>query len=262
MFTARAPSPDRRMHRRFTASELRGLRTARVKYGHEVTIIDLSSSGVLFETPVPVTPDSTIVLEFAGPTQTFLVPSRVVRCQSLGILGNRGRSKGACVFKRPLPLRHLVAGTERAITGEALHGAGPAAAKARLWQPVVGKYRDGRLVRGYTSDFNPSKSSMQISPTPVEGQTQSVALSDLDALFFLPDPRRAARGEADVVATEGASSQGRKVALVLPNGTELIGSTFDYKRNGNGFFVHPIDRDSGAVRVFVTPSGVRNIRFI
>ena len=48
------------------ASELRDLRTARVKYGQEVSIIDLSEGGVMLETTGELKPASTIVLEFAG----------------------------------------------------------------------------------------------------------------------------------------------------------------------------------------------------
>ena len=70
MATSRASSTDRRVHPRFAASELRGLHAARVKYGQDISVIDLSSGGVWFETTGPLTPESTIVLEFLGPANT------------------------------------------------------------------------------------------------------------------------------------------------------------------------------------------------
>ena len=79
-----------------------------MKYGQEVSIIDLSEGGVLFETTGELKPDSTIVLEFAGATRTYLVPSRVLRCHELGTFDNNPRLEGACAFRRPLPLEDLV----------------------------------------------------------------------------------------------------------------------------------------------------------
>jgi hypothetical protein len=42
----------------------------------------------------------------------------------------------------------------------------------------------------------------------------------------------------------------------------MIGTTLTYSRDGSGFFVRPLDRQTGATRVFVTQSGIRNIRFL
>jgi len=240
-------TPDRRAHPRFMASELRGLRTARLKYGRDVSIIDLSAGGVLFETQGELKPDSTIVLEFSGASRTVLVPARVVRCQNIPTIDDSVRSTGACAFKRPLAVRDLV--------GEG------AAGHADAWHQVVGKYRDGRLVRGYTNDFNPSKPYLHVTPRPFAEEAQFVAMMELDALFFLRDARAAALGELEPARQDGAM-QGRKVAMALPNGNELVGSTLNYSRDGSGFFVHPLDTNSGAVRVFVTPSGIRGIRFL
>jgi hypothetical protein len=256
--TTGAPMPNTRAHRRFTASELRGLRTARVKAGPEVSVIDLSRGGVLFETAAELKPDSTIVLEFSGTTGTFQVPSRVLRCRSVATLDNSVRSSGACSFEQPLPVEDLVnAPLDRT----------PAASGARLrgslagWQPLVGKYRDGRVVNGYTNDFDPMKPYLHLSPTPDADDAQFVTMIQLDALFFVGDTpstpeRGAVHDEADLRA------RGRKVALALPNGKELIGFTLDYNRDGSGFFVVPDDSRFGATRVFVTQSGIRNIRFL
>jgi len=242
------------------ASELRGLRTARVKYGQEVSVIDLSSGGVLFETTGELKPDSTIVLEFAGPNRTFLVPSRVLRCHTLGTFDNNPRLEGACAFRRPLPLEDLVGEvlqSEMAATktsprdGEMWTG----------WQQVVGKYRDGRTVRGYTNDFSPMKPYLHVSPTPLADEAKFVSMIHLDALFFVAD---AHTSDSDWESLEQAASstRGRRVAMTMPNGKELIGTTLTYSRDGSGFFVRPLDRNAGATRVFVTQSGIRNIRFL
>jgi hypothetical protein len=247
-----------RAHRRFRASELRGLRTARVKYGPEVSVIDLSEGGVLFETDGELRPDSTIVLEFSGATRTFLVPSRVVRCRSLESTDNRVRSSGACAFRRPLPIDDLVGAS-----GPAAAAPAPAQpANDTGWQQVIGKYRDGRFVRGYTNDFSPKKPYLHVSPTPWSEQAQFVSVIQLDALFFMRDLRAAANRNGDGIPAEPAVVHGRRVALSLPNGEEMIGTTLNYKINGSGFFVHPVDGRHGTARVFVTPSGIRSVRFL
>jgi hypothetical protein len=95
MANTKAPAPERRVHARFAASELNGLRAARVKYGQSIDVIDLSAGGVLFETAEPLTHEATIVLEFSGPARSVLIPSRVVRCHSLRRLDRPVRSQGA-----------------------------------------------------------------------------------------------------------------------------------------------------------------------
>ena len=254
MATSRASSTDRRVHPRFAANELRGLHTARVKYGQEISVINLSAGGVWFETTGPLTPESTIVLEFLGPANAVLVPSRVLRCQSPPVV-DRARARGACAFKRLLRLKDLVTGTTLPFDAElSLEDTGS-------WQQVVGKYRDGRLVHGYTSDFSPLKSYLHVSPAPSAKEAQFVSLSDLDAIFFVKDPAPAEGGNA-VVARESGTPYGRKVAMALPSGDDLVGSTLNYSRDGNGFFIHPSDSDFGVARVFVTPSGIRTLRFL
>ena len=247
---------ERRGHVRFTAGELNGLLAARVKYGDDIRVIDLSSGGVLFETTTPLTRESTIVLEFSGPSKTVLIPSRVVRCQSVATIDYSKRLKGACAFKRPLGLKDLV-------TGTAPHRPPTAASTdeepATTWLSIVGKYRDGRLVSGYTNDFSPAKTYMHVSPKPSAKDTQFVELVELDALFFMQDSRDAGNVER---APKSDVAYGRKVALLLPNGEELTGSTLNYSRHTSGVFMYPFESDFGVARVFLTQSGLRSLRLL
>ncbi len=251
---------ERRAHRRFIASELRGLRTARVKYGQDVSVIDISSGGVLFETTGELKADSTIVLEFAVAKRTFLVPSRVVRCHELGTFDSNPRLEGACAFRRPLPIEDLVGGSVSAPTPT--WSASRDISLSSGWQQVIGKYRDGRTVRGYTNDFSPTRPYLHVSPTPLADETKFVSMIHLDALFFLSDPDLPAVTGHESTDRRSSTTRGRRVAMTLPNGKEIIGTTLTYSRSGSGFFVRPLDSDAGATRVFVTQSGVRNIRFL
>jgi hypothetical protein len=228
-----------------------------VKYGQEVNVIDLSAGGVRFQTTEDLKPDSTIVLEFSGATRTFLVPSRVLRCQRLGTFNQIPQLQGACEFRRPLPLDDLV--------GEAVPEAtipppvGDAATDTG-WQFVVGNYRDGRTVRGYTNDFSPTTPFLHICPAPSADEMNFVSLIQLDSLFFLPNPQARVL-ERDAI-DPAPPTRGRRVAMTLPNGKEVIGTMLTYSRDGRGFFVHLPDAENGATRVFITQSGIRNIRFL
>jgi hypothetical protein len=252
-----SPTLERRVHVRFPARELSGLRAARVKYGQPIDVIDLSAGGVLFETAASLTHEATIVLEFAGPAKNVLIPSRVVRVQTLRTADYSIRSQGACVFKRPLGLKELVTGTgttDREVRPPDDHGTG-----AGTWLPVIGKCRDGRLISGYTDDFSPAKSYLHVSPRPSSAGSQVIELAELDAIFFLREPTDTADADR---SRSSATPYGRKVALMLPSGEQITGSTLNYSRHSAGVFVYPFGSDFGVTRVFVTQNGTRNIKLL
>jgi hypothetical protein len=251
-------SLERRGHVRFAARQLSGLRGARVKYGQSIDIIDLSAGGVLFETTAPLTHEATLVLEFSGPTTSVLVPSRVVRCRPVRGADDSARSEGACAFKRPLGLKDLVTGAT-AVDRDAADAGPDDEADTTAWQPVIAKRRDGRLISGYTNDFSPARPHLRMSSARSVKQAQSVELADLEALFFLRDASDS--NDADRVR-ESTAPYGRKVALVLPSGEQLIGTTLNYGRQGSGVFMYPLENDFGVARVFVTPNGIHNLRLL
>lgn len=258
MASTNIPPPERRGHVRFAASELNGLRGARVKYGQAIDVIDLSAGGVLFETAAPLAHEATIVLEFSGPTKSVLIPSRVVRCRSFRTVERAERSQGACAFKRPLGLKDLVIGSIEA--GSTTTRTGADDSDADTWLPVIGKFRDGRLVSGYTSDFSPSKSYLHVAPRRSSKDREFIELAQLDALFFLRDATD--QGHDAERVRETTAPHGRRVALLLPSGERLTGSTLNYSRQSSGVFMYPAENDFGVDRVFVTQSGINNLTFL
>jgi hypothetical protein len=237
-----APPPrtgaERRVHPRLKASELRGVVTARVKYGDDVRLIDLSVGGALVEGPAKFSPTANIVLELVGPGSTVLVPSRPLRVHSLSHLDDAGRYEGAFEFKRPLALAELLS------------------EPASAWQKIVARCRDGRILQGYTNDFQVTRRGLTISPTPFTSASRDLSMSDVDSIFFMRDgaAERADRKPA-------APSTGRRVAVTLPDGEVLVGTTLNYRRDGHGFFVHPA-ANPNMLRVFVTPWAVRSLVFL
>jgi hypothetical protein len=245
---------DRRGHLRLGVDDVRWLRSARLKYGPDVRVIDISAGGIQVETEGQLRPDTNIVFELSGPTRSILVPSRVLRCR-VASFRDVMRYQGACAFKRPLDIPELV---KQAMTKEPAAQV-PAAGASAVWQKVIARFQDGRLVRGYTSDFHPSKPQLHLSTEPRSSDTMFLQLSQLKALFFVRD---FAGDEARVDRQEfSASPQGRKVAITFNDGEILIGSTLGYRGEGNGFFVHPADPRSNNLRVFVAPGATQQVRF-
>lgn len=256
---------ERRGDMRLSMDDVSWLRSARLKYGPDVRVIDISRGGILIETEgQPLRPDTNIVFELAGPTNSILMPSKVLRCRAASF-DEVMRYQGACAFKRPLEIPDLV---KRAIARNTAtmgsvaswNGGAPKSGANVSWQKVVARFRDGRLVRGYTADFHPSRPQLHLSTEPYSTDTLMLQLSQLKALFFVRD----FAGDQNRVDRQdfGAALQGRKVAVTFHDGETLLGSTLSHRGEGNGFFVHPADPRSNNLRVFVAPGAVQQVRFL
>ena len=245
---------NRRVHERLRASDLHWLRGARIKYGAEVRIIDISAGGVLLESGSALAPDANVVVELSGPDNPILIPSRVLRCR-MASLGEILKYQGACVFKRPLSIPELTA--QRTI--RAARAARPES-QAAGWQKVIARFNDGRIVYGYTNDFHPSKSQLHLTPNPRQGESTYIPLAQLKALFFvrefMGDPTRV--DSRDFLE----APQGRKVEVTFRDREVMVGSTLGYRGEGHGFFIHPADPGSNNLRVFVTAAGAQRVRFL
>jgi hypothetical protein len=261
---------ERRGDMRLSMDDVSWLRSARLKYGPDVRVIDISRRGILVETEgQPLRQDANIVFELSGPMSAILVPSKVLRCRAASF-DEVMRYQGACAFKRPLEIPDLV---KRAVAKGAAPTASVVAPSAAAWsgaalkssanvswQKVVARFRDGRLVRGYTADFHPSRPQLHLSAEPHGGDTLMLQLSQLKALFFVRD----FAGDQNRVDRQdfGEALQGRKVAVIFHDGETLLGSTLSYRGEGNGFFVHPADPRSNNLRVFIAPGSTQQVRFL
>jgi hypothetical protein len=248
---------NRRLHERLKASDLRWLRGARLKYGADIHVIDISAGGMLLETEKALAPDANVVVELTGPESPILVPSRVLRCRPAS-LGDILRYQGACAFKRPLTIPELTA----KLTGRTQPPATAARAAAPHigWQKVVARFNDGRMVCGYTNNFHPSKTQLHLSPNPRQGESTVIPLSQLKALFFV----REFTGDPTLIETKvfSETAQGRKLEVTFHDNEIIVGSTLSYRGAGNGFFLQPADPRSNNLRVFVTAAGMQQVRFL
>jgi hypothetical protein len=72
---------DRRRASRRVATDLPGLWTVRLPWGSDVKLVDISNSGVLFESPSKISPGVTVDLQIFGDQRNVFVPARMVRSE-------------------------------------------------------------------------------------------------------------------------------------------------------------------------------------
>jgi hypothetical protein len=94
---------DRRVHERLGAHELDWLKSARLRFGPVLSLIDLSAGGALFETSAPLRPGSNAVLTISGRGVAETASFRVLRCE-VASLQQGLVYRGACVFDRMIQI--------------------------------------------------------------------------------------------------------------------------------------------------------------
>jgi hypothetical protein len=97
----RVPVTNRRCEMRRRPDEVRWLRGARLKYGPDVEIVDISPNGILIRSHREFSANDTVVLELCTTTGRFLVIARVIRSRKV-TPNPSAWFETAFRFKRPL----------------------------------------------------------------------------------------------------------------------------------------------------------------
>jgi hypothetical protein len=138
----------------------------------------------------------------------------------------------------------------------------PAAADvSAAWQKIVVRYREGRLLKGFTQDFHPSRGHFSLWPSITSGRSERVIVpfSRLKAVFFVRDfEGNPTYIERDV--SSGAAA-GRRVEVTFVDNEVVRGTTLNYRPDGYGFFVVPADPKTNNQRIFVVSGALRHVRF-
>jgi hypothetical protein len=129
---------------------------------------------------------------------------------------------------------------------------------------IIIRYADGRLIKGFTSDFFPNKPLFHIQS--VESQPMDkgieVYVRDLKAVFFVKDFIGDQAYNENKSFTEGPQPSGRKVEVTFTDGEVIVGSTLGYDPGRPGFFVTPADPKSNNLRMFVISARVAKFRYL
>jgi hypothetical protein len=130
---------------------------------------------------------------------------------------------------------------------------------------VVARYMDGRVVKGTTIDFLPTRPSFHLVPIGQSGTSISVIeiqVSDLKALFFVKDFIGDPAYDEMKAFNAGTPTQGRRMQVVFKDDEMLVGTTTGYQPERSGFFLVPADPKSNNDRCFIVAVAVKGVKFV
>lgn len=124
---------------------------------------------------------------------------------------------------------------------------------------VVARFLDGRILKGYTRNFDPRRRTFELFDPEAgkEGEVINVRISDLKTLFFVRDfkgdPSYKERHEFEGPFT------GRRMSLQFSDGEVMVGTTFGFDGERDGFFFFPADPRSNNEKAYVNGGAVKKI---
>jgi hypothetical protein len=128
---------------------------------------------------------------------------------------------------------------------------------------VVVRYSCGRLVKGFTQDFFPTKKLFHLIPVDnPSGKPMEVFIEDLKAIFMVRDFVGHSVYKERKKYIEGEKPSGKKVEVTFIDGEVLVGTTLGYNTKRQGFFIFPADPKSNNIRVYIVSSAVEKVRYL
>ena len=129
---------------------------------------------------------------------------------------------------------------------------------------IVVHYKDGRLLKGYTHDFNPVKDTFHITSEMEKdkGKIYEVFCPNLKAIFFV----KTLEGNVDYKEkkrfdeVDTSNLRGIKIRIEFNDGEVMCGISLGYSKARKGFFIIPVDPNSNNERVYVIASSVRSVK--
>lgn len=128
---------------------------------------------------------------------------------------------------------------------------------------VVVHYTDGKLLKGYTHDFNPIRETFHLTSEleADKGTVHEIKIPDLKAIFFVKKLEGSLdyqeKKKFEEVNTSGL--RGVKIKVVFHDGEIVRGVSLGYSKNRKGFFVIPVDPQSNNERIWVVSDAVREV---
>ncbi len=130
---------------------------------------------------------------------------------------------------------------------------------------VVAHFIDDIVVKGYTSDFNPSHPFFHIHQAIPGSQPDGplrMELKEIKAVFFVKTLEGNREYQERKEFIEGDRILGRMVEVTFIDGETIRGYTVDYNPKQQGYFLIPVDPNSNNIQIFVVSYAVSGIRFL
>ncbi len=128
---------------------------------------------------------------------------------------------------------------------------------------IVVKFKDGKIVKGWTTDFGPNKEIFHLHPLEEYGKNiLEIETTSLKAVFFVKDYKGNTNYKKVRTfdrSTKGIPSQ-RKMIIIFKDGENFYGTAHSYNPERKGFFVYPIDPKDNNDKVFVVNPAVISVK--
>lgn len=128
---------------------------------------------------------------------------------------------------------------------------------------IVVKFKDGNIVKGWTTDFGPNKGIFHLNPIEEYGKNQiEISISSLKVVFFVKDfkgNKKYKKVRTFEGKPKGVPSQ-RKIIIIFKDDENFYGTCHSYNPERRGFFVYPIDPKDNNDRVFVVAPAVNSVK--
>mgnify|MGYP001133553716 CR=1 FL=1 len=123
---------------------------------------------------------------------------------------------------------------------------------------IVARYSDGKILKGFTSDFAPNKAMFHHS-TDNNIITEIIFVNKLKAVFIVKEfeGKPGYRETSDFNGSQGG--YGAKLRVHFKDGEKLIGIGMGFNPDKIGFFITPCDPNSNTIRAFVVNEFVDHI---
>jgi hypothetical protein len=126
---------------------------------------------------------------------------------------------------------------------------------------VVVRYSDGRVLKGTTEDFFPSRPGFHLRPL-AGGDVLDIRCKELKAVFFVRDfagdPKRHEARGFEQATTD--ISRGKKIAIRFKDGELIFGFTLTYMPDRAGYFITPADPSNNNLRIYVLAHSAREVK--
>ncbi len=134
---------------------------------------------------------------------------------------------------------------------------------------VVVRFKDGKILKGWTVDFSPTKEVFHLYKHEEFREQEKrnvveIKLSSLKAVFFV----KSFKGNKDhkkVKTFEGqhkVSPSQRKIIVTCKDGEKIYGTTLGYNSNRKVFFIYPIEPEDNNESIFIIQETVKSVELL
>lgn len=128
-------------------------------------------------------------------------------------------------------------------------------------QKVVARYRNGKIIKGFTRNFFANKDLFHVSPPDNPyGEGETVQMGELKAVFFVRDFKGNQEYHERRKYKAEDSPYGKRVKITFSDGEEQVGATMSYSLDRMGFFITPADPGSNNRQIYAISTSVESVR--